>query len=246
MAIFKSFTFDGVNSLTYGVYVTGLVYGAPERAVETYPIPGRNGALAIDQGRFENIAVTYQCGCFAEDQATFAQMISEFRNALCSRYSYARLTDDYHPTEFRLALYSAGLELEPEGQMSKAGQFEVVFDAKPQRFLTSGETYTTYGQNSTITNATRFTAKPLIRVTGYGTVTIGSVTITITGSSGVVTYIDCDLMECYRLSGSAIVPANSAVSFSGNDFPVLPVGNTGVTYAGSVTKVEIQPRWWII
>ncbi len=245
MAIFKSFTFDGVNSLTYGIYATGLVYGAPTRAVEMIPIPGRDGALAIDHGRFENIPVTYQCGCFASDQATFAQKMSDFRNALVSRHSYARLADDYHPNEYRQALFMAGLEVEPF--MSKAGQFEVVFEAKPQRYLTSGETYTTYSSGSNVSNATRFPAKPLIKVTGYGTVKVGSVTMTITGSAGVVTYIDCDLMDCYRYSGSAIVSANSAVTFSGNDFPVLAAnGNTGVTYSGNVTKVEIMPRWWIV
>lgn len=245
MAIFKSFTFDGVNSLSYGIYVTGLVYGAPLRAVDMYPIPGRNGALAIDQGRFENIAVTYRCGCFGTDQSAFADKVKSFRNALCSRYNYARLTDDYHATEYRLALYSAGLELEPFS--SKAGEFEITFEAKPQRFLTSGESYTTYSSGSSITNSTRFDARPIIKVTGYGTVTIGGVTITITGTSGVVTYIDCDLMECYRYSGSAIVSANSAVTFSGNDFPTLKAASsTGVTYSGNVSKVEIMPRWWIV
>jgi hypothetical protein len=34
MAVFKSLTFDGINSLNYGIYITGeAVYNAPERAV---------------------------------------------------------------------------------------------------------------------------------------------------------------------------------------------------------------------
>ena len=63
IAPYKSFTFDGVSSLNYGVYLTGTgVFNAPARAVEMVEIPGRNGNFALDKGRFENIQVTYNTG----------------------------------------------------------------------------------------------------------------------------------------------------------------------------------------
>ena len=140
MAVFNSLTFDGENSLDYGVYISGeAVYDAPERAVEMISIPGRNGAIALDQGRFENIDVTYPAGTFGDDQADFAAKIRKFRNLLASRYSYVRLTDSYHPDEFRLGLYKGGLNASPV-QYGSAGQFPITFNCKPQRFLTSGET----------------------------------------------------------------------------------------------------------
>ena len=140
MAIFRSLTFDGVNSLDYGIYITGeAVYNAPERDVEMVTIPGKNGALALDQGRFENIEVTYHAGCFADNQADFAEKVMKFRNALASRYTYKRLTDEYHTDEYRLGLYKSGLEVDVV-HYSTAGEFDITFDCKPQRFLTSGET----------------------------------------------------------------------------------------------------------
>lgn len=140
MAIFKSLTFDGINSLNYGIYITGeAVYNAPERVVEMVSVPGRNGDIAIDQGRFENIEVTYHAGCFADSQADFADKVMRFRNALASRYTYKRLTDEYHPDEYRLGLYKSGLEVDAV-HYSTAGEFDITFDCKPQRFLTSGET----------------------------------------------------------------------------------------------------------
>lgn len=139
MAVFNSLTFDGENSLDYGVYISGeAVYDAPERAVEMISIPGRNGAIALDQGRFENIDVTYPAGAFGNDQAEFAAKMRKFRNLLASRYSYVRLTDSYHPDEFRLGLYKSGLNASPV-QYGSAGQFPITFNCKPQRFLTSGE-----------------------------------------------------------------------------------------------------------
>lgn len=139
MAIFKALTFDGVNSLDYGIYITGeAVYNAPERAVEMVNIPGKNGALALDQGRFENIEVTYHAGCFADTQEEFARKVMEFRNALASRFVYKRLTDGYHTDEYRMALYKSGLELSPV-RYSTASEFDITFDCKPQRFLIDGD-----------------------------------------------------------------------------------------------------------
>lgn len=139
--LFRGFTFDGVNSLDYDIYITGAgVYNAPERAVEKVSVPGRNGDLTIDQGRFENIEVTYaECGCAATMQEEFAEKVAAFRNALCSRVGYKRLTDDYNKDEYRMAMYVSGLEVEAIAQ-HRMGTFDIVFDAKPQRFLYTGET----------------------------------------------------------------------------------------------------------
>lgn len=139
MALFKDFTFDGENSKDYGVYISGdAVYDAPERAMDMVQIPGRNGALALDNGYYKNIDVTYPAGCFAADQADFAAKLSRIRNMLASRHRYCRLEDAYHPDYFRMALYKSGLDVAPVAR-NKAGRFNIIFDAKPQRFLKSGE-----------------------------------------------------------------------------------------------------------
>lgn len=138
-AMYKSLTFDNKTSREYGVYITGeAVYNAPERAVEMISIPGRNGAFALDQGRFENIEVSYPAGIFAENETDFAQAVSDFRNFLCSKRGYCRLTDEYNPNEYRMAVYKSGLEVDPA--QLRAGEFTITFECKPQRWLTDGET----------------------------------------------------------------------------------------------------------
>lgn len=139
MALFNSFTFDNENSLDSGIYITGeAVFNAPERVVEMVNVPGRNGAIAIDEGRFENIAVTYPAGCFADNMTEFAEKVANFRNILASRFTYKRLEDTYYPDEFRMGLYRSGLEVDVVNQ-ARAGKFDIEFDCKPQRFLKSGE-----------------------------------------------------------------------------------------------------------
>lgn len=177
-AIFKTLTFDGRSSSEFNVYITGEgVFNAPERAVEMISIPGRNGAFALDYGRFENIEVTYNCGIAGDDDADFASAISDFRNWLCSRNGYVRLTDDYNAGEYRMAVYKSGLEVTAENL--KAGEFPVVFECKPQRFLTSGENTISVTSGGTITNPTLFDSRPMLEVTGYGNINLGSDTIEI-------------------------------------------------------------------
>lgn len=176
--IYKSLSFDNVSSRNYGVYITGkAVYNAPERDAEMITIPGRNGAFALDNGRFQNIEVTYPAGIFAESETDFAAAVSDFRNFLCSKKGYCRLTDEYNPNEYRMAVYKSGLEVEPA--QLRAGEFEITFECKPQRFLTSGETGVAVASGGTITNPTLFPSSPMLEVKGYGNIEFNGYSIDI-------------------------------------------------------------------
>lgn len=175
---FKTFTFDNTNSAQYGVYITGEgVFNAPERNVEMIGIPGRNGAYALDKGSFNNIEVTYPAGIVADTEADFAKAVSDLRNFLCSKNGYCRLTDDYNSGEYRMAIYKSGLEVSHEGLLT--GEFDITFECKPQRFLTSGETKQTLTSGNAITNPTLFPSKPQLQVYGYGDIDIGGQTVKV-------------------------------------------------------------------
>lgn len=196
-AIYKSLIFDGKSSRDYGIYITGqAVYNAPERDVEMINIPGRNGSFALDKGRFQNIEVTYPAGIFADNEADFAQGISDFRNFLCSRNGYVRLTDDYNPGEYRMAVYKSGLDVSPA--QLKAGEFDITFDCKPQRFLTSGEEAIDVDSGDVVTNPTLFESSPMLEVTGYGDIQFNGYGINLVSEEyGTVT-----LKNRFRFGGS--------------------------------------------
>ena len=181
-APYNSFTFDNINSLTEGVYISGSsAFNAPERDVEMIVIPGRNGEFIRDNGRFNNIEVTYPCGVVG-DSTDFKTKMQNIRNKLASKRGYCRLVDTYNPNEYRMGVFKDAIEVEPVAQ-NTAGQFEVVFNCKPQRFLTSGETKTTVTSGSTVTNPTRFDAQPMIITKGYGTLTVNGYEIEITNET---------------------------------------------------------------
>ncbi|MBR5931241.1 MAG: hypothetical protein IKZ95_04355, partial [Lachnospiraceae bacterium] len=59
MAI-EYFVFGGQDSRNYGIYISGSgVFGAPERDGSKVSIPGRNGEMFLDNGRYKNIEIKY-------------------------------------------------------------------------------------------------------------------------------------------------------------------------------------------
>lgn len=179
MAVNQTLTFGSVTSSTYNIYISGEgVFDAPKRDTKIVTIPGRNGEFAQDQGRFENITVTYPAFYQATSLASFAQNLANFRAAMCSQIGYQRLTDTINNTEYRMALFIDGINFVPAKDDTFA-TFDLVFNCKPQRWLTSGETAVTVANNGTITNPTRFSTRPLLAVKGYGTVTMNGYPITL-------------------------------------------------------------------
>lgn len=269
MGLLNTLTFDGVLSSDYGVYISGDgVFNAPARRGEMVTIPGRNGTLFLDGGAYENIEVTYPGFIGANDDQDFRSDLLSFRSALASRTSYKRLEDTYHPDEFRLAMFRNGLEVEPVHYV-EAGNFSIVFDCKPQRFLKSGETPQTFSANGAIVNPTLFESKPLIKVTGDGTASIAPYRFTVTDNPGEI-YIDSEIGEAYLpmgiqydwtdesgyvitdelnapiqlVNGSDTVwSASEFVSFENSLLPLIGSGTINIGVSGTI-QLEIIPRWW--
>ena len=259
-AIFKTLRFDGtqlgmggVLSSDYGVYITGeAVFNAPTRRVNMIQIPGRNGLFAQDEGSFDNLTVTYPAGLFGVTESDFADAISNFRNALCSRVGYKRLEDDDNPSEFRMAVYKEGLEVTPA--TLKAGEFTISFECKPQRWLKSGDSFETVALYQAFDNPTLFDASPVIAVQGYGTIQLRQsdyvtkdITVAQKAGESRIVYIDCETGFAYYQNPGGKESAMDRVTLP-LDLPKLTVGghNQFLTIPNTVTNLAMQPRWWKI
>lgn len=235
-------TFNNVSSKDYGVYLSGQgVFKAPQKEIEFLPIPGRNGDLLRLNDRWQNIEVTYPAFIYAN----FDQNVQNFRNFLNSVNGYAKLYDSYHPYEYRLAAYAA--EFDPDVlPNNQAGRFDIVFNCKPQRFLTSGDTPFTYSSTTfTMFNAQRFASLPKMEITCPSgsdecTIVLRDQIITIK-NPGTKIIIDSEMQDCYW--GTANL--NDKVSFSDYKFPVLIPGNNTFTIDEGMTVV-VTPKWWRI
>lgn len=255
---YKGFTFDGVDSKDFGVYISDTgAFNAPERDVEMIEIPGRNGAYALDKGRFSNIEVTYNAFVATDSESDYISGVNALRNALCSRKGYCRLEDEFNPNEYRKAVYKSGLKVSSVND--KAGEFTITFDCQPQRYLKSGETAISVESGGAITNPTLFNASPMIEATGNGGITINDDVITLgtdpignvllanktqAASNHIVTasLANTDTLnngDTITVSGGSTV-AFSAIPTNGN--AINGVSNATVTGAlgGSVSAVYVN------
>ena len=173
------FTYGGISSSQYDIYISGeALFDAPKRNTEEVTIPGRNGNFLLDKGSYENIKMTYPAFCYSKTYAEFIDNITRFRNAVATKTGYQRLTDTFNYSEYRMAAFLDGIEVDPILYNSGA-KFEVVFDCMPQRFLMSGESAIDITSGSTMLNPTPFDAKPLIEAEGYGELSFNGYTINV-------------------------------------------------------------------
>lgn len=242
------FTFDGVKSDDYGVWISGTqTFAAPERDVEIVTVPGRNGALTLDNKRYKNVEIIYPCFMSSE----FDKEFGAFKAAMLSKVGYLQLTDTYHPNGFRLARLTGGFEPET-GIYNRSGQFEVTFDCYPQFYLSAGQEYTTVSTSgTTIENVTFFPAKPLVEVTfssstRTGTVTVGGETITITEADTSPIYLDSEEQNAYYLTGTVRTSQNDKIALTTGEFPTLTPGSNLVSWTGNISSVKVMPRWWTL
>lgn len=230
------FTLDGVDSRNFGAYINGQgTFDSPARDVQFITVPGRDGDLIGLPTRLENGTLTYKdCFIYSNFDANFKAL----KALLLATTGYRKLIDTYHPDEYRLVAYTGRLSPEVT-RRNNAATFDLTFNAMPQRWLLSGDTEQSYTSNSTITNQTAFASKPLLTVYGAGTVTIGSVAVTISEADQ-YTVIDCEAGYCYKGATSR----NRYVTLSSNDFPTLKPGSNGILLGSGITQVKIKPRWW--
>ena len=205
------FIYGNVNSADYGVWISGSgTFNKPKRRVQKFSVPGRNGDLTIDEGRFENVTVTYP----AFISRGFEHRFHEFIAAMQAQTGYQRLQDTYDADHFRQALFCE--EQEPEVlTLNRTGKFELEFDCMPQRFLVSGEDWINVhvGQSWGIVmnNPTQYNALPIVRTVGAGKLdlvndnpaynAVWGITVSNPTSGSLPTYIDIDsdVEECYNI-----------------------------------------------
>lgn len=257
------FTLDGIDSRTYGVYISGSgTYSAPARKYNLIEVPGKNGLVVAPGSTFENGVLRYP-GCFIYEN--IEANLASFRAFLMSRFGYVRLTDTYHPDEMRDVLFTGAFEPELLQDLS-AVRFNLEFSCKPQRWLVSGQQAVTYypeDQQADIPNPTMFEAKPLIVCYGHGQLSwrprINTDYFYITvAESGYAVTIDTDSMSIYRDEQDPITGAvtrinmGEYVTMSGYEFPAIPAESVALLrFENWVTDssggaISITARTWTL
>lgn len=257
----NSITVDGVSLSTYGVYCNGnATFGSPHKEYTLYDVPNRDGSVVGVQKRLQNIEVSYDCFIFKD----FSDNMRKLRSFLLSRNGYVEISDTYDTTHYRKGIFEGPIEPEVRPSLD-AGQFTLTFNCLPQRWLNSGKTWVNSDLDPEIlevNNPTLFTAKPIIKFSGFSAdfnaMVYGnendtpSVAIHVDASTyqGNVLFLDSESHKCYNEGGVNVskyvtLIDGSAPSVLGVDFPLLSDGDSYIEISsGAVTQISVLPRWW--
>ena len=231
------FTFADQSSVDFGIYISGDgTFNAPERDVTTYSIPGRNGDLIVDNGRFLNISLAYQ----AFIPFGFPLKAERIRLWLKSKTGYQRLEDTYHPEFFRMAYMANTIDFKPK-VLNRSAEFTLNFICQPQRWLKTGELPININQSGARIFNAYMPSLPIFKVygSGSGALVVNQTTVVIKDISEYM-MIDCDIQNAYKGT------VNQNQNISAPVFPELQSGENTIAWSGNITGVEIVPRWWTI
>lgn len=121
-----------------GIYkLSPINFPSPAKDIEIVPVAGKNGSVVYDNGSYKNVELTAEL--VIEPQKHYEDILSQFddiRDAIMTQKGYQRLEDSLYPDEYRLAIATDCMLSEVDAAIGKA---KITFDAKPQRFLKSGE-----------------------------------------------------------------------------------------------------------
>lgn len=180
MLMHNYFIFNGIDSSRYGIRLSKpSVFGAPERDQDVIGVPGHNGDVINDNGRWKNRTETYECSIVHN----FKDNFNAFREAILAEPGYHRLEDTYNPDEYYIAALSGAIEPNYSPKQD-SGSFKLTFTRKPQRWLKSGEIeierINLFPNALDLYNPTKYEAHPLIKVNCGST---DSITILYVGST---------------------------------------------------------------
>lgn len=232
------FEYAGKRSSDFGIVISAVPdIPAAQRDIETVVIPGRDGVLTIDNGRFDEIQVVYSCWAYHCGRAEKAASLRRIKAWLGKNGgAYDRLADTYDPEYFWKAHFSGNLTIIEEAP--NVTTFEAEFSAHPFKFSLEGEELREYQKTDTIFNPEAFPSDPYIRITGSG-----DMALAVNGQTwelkGVDGYIELDSMTKNTFKGSE----NWNAKKQGEGYPVFVPGGNSLEVTGNAAKIEIKPRW---
>lgn len=230
---------NGVNSLEYGVHALAQpVFTTPKERYTTVNVPGRSGALTITEGTDIFDPVQLSVTCVIDDSANIYDISKWLKGS--GEVTFATLPFGYYKGRISNQISFDKIVV---GQPHRS--FVVQFDCYPFLYKADRRVYTYAGLIQSFTNEGNMMSEPIIKITGSGdcTITCGAYEMAI---ADLPTYmvIDSEAKIAYKGSpGSTTDPLLLTTSHISGDWIRFPTGTFDLIMTGSITGVEVTPRW---
>ena len=222
----NDFTTSGLRNCVVTDF--GTIHSAIPRFSEQSKPFGMNGSYNREEGAFENYERTIRV--FFESFSDLTALVDKFK-AVGNQLEFSNQSDSVFYADL------LDTEITPKGMYG--WELAIKLDMQPFRYQKNSEPVVLTSPG-TITNPGSVYSEPVVEIEGSGDVslTIGQKTMHLTVNTKAT--IDCrqGKQNIYNATG---VIQNTLRKRGG--FFEIPVGNTGVTYTGNVTKVTINPNW---
>lgn len=258
-----SFNFRGKDSYKdFGILIQKKPsIPMPERRVQYETIPGRNGTLAVDDGTYDGITITVECGFVNSNVKQRANEIKAWLMGFLDKLIFSDEDDKYYEAQ-------VVNKFDIAQSIITFGEFPVVFNCKPFKKAVDDDKYiildscisrsgsvinplisysftggTSLGNNVPVRiysqpivfgNDGTVESDPIINIYGSGntSVTLNGSTFSINNVDSYVT-VDSELQDAYK---DTQLKNNDMIG----EFPILQCGDNKISWTGTVNKIEIQ------
>lgn len=234
------FTLDGVSSKTIGLLIQDRpVIESPTRRVSFQQSFGQSGDTPFDHAAYDNTKM--ELLLLSENHTGSASDAREKVHYFFDSGKYMRFIPYFDEGKIYSVMATSFPKFTTKYYLAQHQIVEVVLTVKPYKLLVNAPVKTMTAAGSLV-NPTLRDAAPVIKV--YGT---GNVTLTINGTPFVIKNIvdhitiDSSLQVAYKDVSGVITDENSKIYT--RKFPGLKSGTNSISWTGTVSKIEIDPRW---
>lgn len=235
------FIINNTSSFDIGAFIQSRpVLDTPKRRKEPHTISGRSGVLLFDEEAYDNTTMELLGYSLGDEQNTAAMNRERLYNMFDSS-SYVDVEFYFDPLKRYRVDIEEPLSFESRYYYGEGQAWTATLSIKPFKYF-KNVTPTILTGSASITNPHPLASLPVIKIVGSGNINL--VVNGVTYAFKTVTdniIIDSQLMYGYKEVGGIPQNENHKVYF--RDFPFLKPGVNTISWSGTVTRLEIDPKW---
>lgn len=212
----------------------------PKRKVNFIEVKGRSGAVPFDEESYENTPMTLSLFTKGETEDEVTNKREQIVYAFDSG-SYAEFIPYFDSGKIYKAMLSDGPIFSGSGTYKNILPYSLELTIKPFKYYRN-QLKVEVTNGVTLVNPSFYISEPKITLYGSGdsTLTINGKTFVVKNIQEFIT-IDSEIAHSYKEVNGVITPQDSKTYTL--DYPLFSKGNNVISWTGSITKVEIEPRW---
>lgn len=235
--IIANIKFNGKSSLDFGLILQNTMeHSSPANDIETVDVPGRDGVLLIDNNRLMPIEQEFDFVLKPKPGKKVFQVAKEIAAWLRPK-GFKDLELSWDSGYIYQATFLDGLNVEEV--ITSFGKLKITLLIQPIKYLKSEMQEKTVNNGGLLVNKGSIKAKPKIKITGSGAITL-KINNRETKFKNVQGEIIFDAKNNMVYRGSFTSEWDKIVANAGRyQEPYLDPGNNTISWTGNVTKVTV-------